>query len=171
MLANIAGALDAIRIQADIEAYYSPFGFERSDLDALNPYGRLSDVPSFEKDTGRSLFFLADEENQFLLDGCFVTLNMLGLSDSFQRCFQGWLQKTQSSRFDPENRLKWLENTIAYLIKAYHNTDTTLWLITHYWREDGTLDPWNQEEFAVAGGFWIHPDWSPIRKVCLPATI
>jgi hypothetical protein len=73
MLANIAGALDAIRIQADIEAYYSPFGFERSDLDALNPYGRLSDVPSFEKDTGRSLFFLADEENQFLLDGCFVT--------------------------------------------------------------------------------------------------
>jgi hypothetical protein len=170
MLANITGGLEAIRIKAGPEVCYSPFGFSRSKLDALNPYGRLSDVP-YEKGTGRSLFFLADEENQFLLDGCFVTLNMLGLSDSFQRRFKDWLQMTQSRRLDPEKRLKWLEDTIAYLIDAFHNTDTTLWLITHCWRDDGTLDLWNQEQLAVARGFSIWPDWLPIPKVCLPATI
>lgn len=79
MLANITDTLEAIRIQADSEVHFSPFGFTRSDLDALNPYSRLSDVPH-ENGTGRSLFFLADEENQFLLDGSFVDLNMLGLA-------------------------------------------------------------------------------------------
>jgi hypothetical protein len=169
MLGSIAGALEAIRIQADFEVRYSPFGFTRSDLDALNPYGRLSDVPN-ENGTGRSLFFLADEENQFLLDGCFVDLNVLGLSEPSQRRFQDWLQKTRSRRLDSKKRLKWLKDSIMYLIDAYLEADTKLWLINHHWREDGTLDHWDQERFAVAGGIWMR-DRNPTPKVCIPATI
>ncbi|NOT11050.1 MAG: hypothetical protein HOP23_04315 [Methylococcaceae bacterium] len=150
MLTNIANALNDIRIQTDIDASYCPYGFERTDLDALNPHGQLADIP-FEERTGQSLFFLADEENQFLLDGRFVTMDCLNLTKSFQRRFQDWLQIIHSSRLDPENRKELVEDAITFLTDAYHNglsTDTTLWMITRR-LTDCTLDPWNQEKHPV----------------------
>ena len=97
-------------------------------------------------------------------------MNMLGLAESSQRRFQDWLQKTKSRRLDPKKRLKWLKDTIGYLIDAYLDADTNLWLINHHWREVGTLDRWDQERFAVAGGIWTR-DKFPTPKVCIPATI
>ncbi len=66
--------------------------------------------------------------------------------------------------------MKWLKNSIMYLIDAYLDSDTNLWLINHHWREDGTLDYWDQECFDAARGIWMR-DKFPTPKICTPATI
>lgn len=171
MLSDIASALCVVREQTPPGADYSPHGFERKHLDALNPYGRFSDI-SWSEYTGQSLFFLADEQEKFFLDGRFLALNELGLSDSFQTRFQIWLRNTDSYRTDPDKRLSWLEASRSLMLAAYREglpADTNIYLAAHRWTSSGMLDSWGQEERLVDRA-WLDTV-SPLSRpyVCLSA--
>jgi hypothetical protein len=151
MLTQIADALHDIRSRTDSEDYYSPDGFERSHLDALDPYGQLS-MFSYEEMTGQSLFFLPDDAYAFLLDGRFVTIDDLQLTKSFQNRFKAWREATYSQQNQPETRQAWLDETIAFLCDAYQNgfpSEINFWMITHALNPDGTLNPWRQKEHRI----------------------
>ena len=103
MIANIAEALDTVRKPNSNGIRYSPHGFNREHLNALNLYGRLSDVP-WSEGTGMSLFFLADEESEenFLLEGRFVSMDALGFRNRFNTTLAAGLRKIDQSESTPD---------------------------------------------------------------------
>ncbi len=151
VLTQMISALHDIRSRTDSDASYCPYGFERSHLDALDPYGELTTL-SYEEETGQSLFFLPDDEHAFMLDGRFVAIDDLQLTKSFQNRFEAWREVTYSQQNQPETRQAWLDETTAFLCDAYQNglpSELNFWMITHALNPDGTLNPWRQKEHRI----------------------
>ncbi len=171
MIATIAERLAAVRRHPMVPDGYSPYGVERRHLEALDPRGRLCDVP-WEDHDGPSLFFLADESHRFLLDGRFVAHGELPISEAYRRRLANWLEGNHARSREAGQRLAWLEELRALLLDAYRNglpRDFALWLMFWQVDEQGRLDVWHVEKRTI-NVEWLNTFAPlPFPFVCLAA--
>lgn len=154
------------------ESEYSPYGFDRKDLDKLDAYQQPS-LDWREEPGRRRLYFLADEANPLFLDGQFVSLDDLGLSKRFEADFFEWKhQSKQASTLSPIQRIEWLETTRSLLLSAYQEglpDNIDIWLVAYQWAANGELDPWGSHSRLISRQFLNkHPSFED-PYLCLSA--
>lgn len=131
---------------------YCPYGFDREKLDRLDVRHRPLDWQ--ENPVHRRLYILADETYPLFLDGQFVSLEDLGLSNEFLVGFIAWKDKaTQLIPWRPDQRLEWLEDARSLALFAYLEglpADIDIRLIAYQWTADDQLDRWAPESRLVS---------------------
>lgn len=164
-------ALQALKSRPE-ESEYSPYGFDRKDLDKLDAYHQ----PSFdwrEEPGRRRLYFLADEENPLFLDGQFISVDRLRVSERFEADFIEWkCQSNQASPPSPLQRLEWLEKTRSLLLSAFQEglpADIDIWLVAYQWTTNGELDPWDSDSRLISRRFLNKHSAFEYPYLCLSA--
>lgn len=149
--AAMDSALKALKSRPE-NSEYSPYGFDRRQLDGLDAYRRHLNWQ--EAPGRRQLCFIADESNPLFLDGQFISLDQLGMSKLFESKFKRWqIQRGQAGPTDIRQRLDWLEHTRALLSSAYReglSDDIDITLVAYPWATNGQLDAWDPESRLVS---------------------
>lgn len=135
---------------------YSPYGFDREQLEKLDAYHQPS-LDWREEPGRRRLYFLADEDNPLFLEGQFISVDRLGVSERFEADFIEWkCQSNQASPLSPDQRNEWLEKTRSLLLSSYQEglpADIDIWLVVFQWTTNGELDSWSSQSRLISRWF------------------
>lgn len=151
MVRAYEGGMDWLRNETPPETNYSPYGFDRPDVERIDL--QKGSQCLWWRYPGKKLYVLCDQDDWFMVEGTFVTALELGLSPEYAdrievfRADQGTALHT-----DAKSRLNVLGNLQTLLLDAYKNglsDELEICLVARLWGDNGSLDPWQLDSRRI----------------------